>query len=162
MSSSFSFFKDLKFLSYRSFTCLVIQRYIICDCCEGHCLPNSFFSPFNNCIKAGYWFFKLVFYPATLLKMFISYQISLKNIWTHKHMLLYNLWIAILWLPLFQFISYFFSMPCIPDLSKSFNIICWILSKSFSIACNFFPWCVYMVDYIHAFFGGGVKTVFLM
>ena len=114
MSSSFSFFKDLKFLSYRSFTCLVIQRYIICDCCEGHCLPNSFFSPFIICIKAGYWFFKLVFYPATLLKMFISYQISLKNIWTHKHMLLYNLWIAILLLPLFQFISYFFFYALYP------------------------------------------------
>ena len=73
------FLQGLEFLSYRSFTCLVIQRYIICDCCEGHCLPNSFFIPFIICIKAGYWFFKLVFYPATLLKMFISYQISLKK-----------------------------------------------------------------------------------
>jgi hypothetical protein len=54
-------------------------------------------------------------------------------------------------------------MPCIPDLSKSFNIICWILSKSFSIACNFFPWCVYMVDYIDVYFlgvGGASRQCF--
>ena len=34
-------------------------------------------------------------------------------------------------------------VPFIPDLSKIFNIIHWILSKSYSVACNFSLVCLY-------------------
>jgi hypothetical protein len=59
-SSLISFLRNLKFLSYRSFICLVRVTpkifYIICNYCEGCCCPIFFVSPFIIFIKKGYWF----------------------------------------------------------------------------------------------------------
>ena len=49
LSSQISFFRDLNFLSYRYFTCLVSHTkvfYIVCDYCEGCHFPNFFLSSF--------------------------------------------------------------------------------------------------------------------
>jgi hypothetical protein len=82
--SSISFFKALKFMSYRSFTDLVKATlryfYIICGYCELFWFPNFFSIPFIICIEKGYWYMcrdVLILYPATLLKMFISRMSSL-------------------------------------------------------------------------------------
>ena len=79
-SSPISFFRDLKFLSYRSFTCLVrvTPRHIICGYYEGCCLPNFFLSPF---IRRAIDLFELIFYSAILLKVFISCKSSLAEFW---------------------------------------------------------------------------------
>lgn len=55
--SSISFFKDSKFLSYRSFTCLVrvTPRYIIHGYCD-HCFLDFFLSLFIICVQEGYCF----------------------------------------------------------------------------------------------------------
>ena len=55
-SSSISFLRDLKLLSYRSFTCLVTYSkifYIICGSCEGCWFPNFFLNLFIIDIKVG-------------------------------------------------------------------------------------------------------------
>jgi hypothetical protein len=80
-------FRDLKFLSYRSFICLArftpifyyllyILIYIICGYCEGYSLPNFFLSPLITCIEAHYRF-ELILYPDALLKVFTSCRNSL-------------------------------------------------------------------------------------
>ena len=52
-SSLISLLRDLQFLSYRSFTCLVrvYPRYTICGYCEGNYFPNFFLSLCILCIK---------------------------------------------------------------------------------------------------------------
>jgi hypothetical protein len=59
-SSLISFFRDLKSLSYRSFTFLVriITKifYIFCDYCEGFYFPNLFLSLFILCVEKGHLF----------------------------------------------------------------------------------------------------------
>jgi hypothetical protein len=69
-SFSIAFFRDL---SYRSFTCLVrvTPRYVICDYCESVVSLFSFSAHFIICIKEVYYF-ELILYPDTLLKLFIS------------------------------------------------------------------------------------------
>jgi hypothetical protein len=55
-----SFLRDLKLLSYISFTCLFRTTpmifYIICGYCEESCFTNYFLSLFIIFIKEGYWF----------------------------------------------------------------------------------------------------------
>jgi hypothetical protein len=59
-SSLISFFRNLTFLSYRSFTCLVrvtpIYFILICDYCERCCFPNFFLSLFMLWVDEGHWF----------------------------------------------------------------------------------------------------------
>jgi len=72
-------FKDLKFLSLRSFTCFVSYTkifYISCSYCEGCCFPRFLLCPFVICIEKTTDFLELILYPATLLK-FISCRSSL-------------------------------------------------------------------------------------
>jgi len=126
LRSSIYFFRGLKFLLYRSFTCLVkvtLRYYIIWDYYEGCHFPNFFLSFFFSfffffgsffpelgtepralrflgkrsttelnpqphfpnfflglflfCVEKGYWFIWVNLYPATLLKVFISFSSSL-------------------------------------------------------------------------------------
>ena len=81
ISFPISFFKDLKLLLYRSFTCLVRIApkifCILCGYCKGCCFTDFFLSPFIVCIYKIHWFFELILYPVTLLKVFISCKSSL-------------------------------------------------------------------------------------
>jgi hypothetical protein len=80
-SSSISFVTNLKFLSYRSFTCLVrvTPRYFILFVT----IVKGVFSliPFSACLSFEYKtttdLFELILYQASLLKLFISYRSSL-------------------------------------------------------------------------------------
>ena len=81
--SSISFFRDLKLLSYRSFTCLAIitSRYFILfvTIVKG-VFPNFFLSMFILWVEEGYWFV-LILYSATLLKLFIRFKSSRVVCW---------------------------------------------------------------------------------
>ena len=80
ISSSISFFKDLKFFLNFTFTSVisVILRYFvnILGYCEGWCFSDLFLSFFFICICDGYCFLSCS-YPATFLKVFISIRSSL-------------------------------------------------------------------------------------
>ena len=80
-SSSISFLRDLKLLSYRSFICLVRVTpkifYAICGYCEGNCFPNFFLSLFILWGEKGHWFVGANFYPVTAMKLFIRFRGSL-------------------------------------------------------------------------------------
>jgi len=83
-SSSISFFRDLKFLSYRSLTCLirVIPRYFVLfmNILKGVIYPILF----SAHLSFEYWkaidLFKLILYLATLLKLFTRCRSSLVEI----------------------------------------------------------------------------------
>ena len=76
-----SFFRDIKFLSYRSFTCLVrvTSRYIIVSVTVVKGVVSLI--SFSACLSFEYRkatdLFELILYPATLLKLFISFGCSL-------------------------------------------------------------------------------------
>ena len=81
VSSSISFFKDLKFLSNRSFTSLVrvIPRYfmVFVAIVKGEVSLISFPATLSFVSRRATNFLELIFYPATLLKVFISCRSSL-------------------------------------------------------------------------------------
>ncbi|EDK98251.1 mCG146853 [Mus musculus] len=74
-SSSISFFRDLKFLSYRSFTCLVrvTPRYftLFVTIVKGVVSLTSLSAHLFFVYKKGTDLLELILYPATLLKLFI-------------------------------------------------------------------------------------------
>jgi hypothetical protein len=74
------FLRELKFLSYRSFTCLVrvILRYFILfvTIVSGVC-SLLFLSTFIICIKGATDLFEGILYLVTLFKLFMSYRSSL-------------------------------------------------------------------------------------
>jgi hypothetical protein len=81
LRSSISFFRDLKFLSYQSFTFLVrvIPSYfILFVTIEKGMVSLISFSPCLSFVyrKAIDWF-ELILYPATTLKLFIRFRSSL-------------------------------------------------------------------------------------
>jgi hypothetical protein len=98
ISSSVSFVKDLKFLFYRSFTCMVriISKvfYIICD--YYLCFFPDFFLSSVHLYIGGAKFFALILYPATLLKVFMNYRSSWVKILGSLSILSYHLQIRIL------------------------------------------------------------------
>jgi len=78
----FNFFLQImKFLSHRSFTCLIKVTlwyfYIIWDCYERCHFPNFFLSFFIFCVEEGYWFVWVNIIPRHLLKLFIRLRSSL-------------------------------------------------------------------------------------
>jgi hypothetical protein len=79
---STSFFKDLKFLSDRYFILFVgIVKAVI---------------SFSACLlfvyrSTTFFFFELILYPATLLKVLASYRSSLAEFWGHLCILSYHL-----------------------------------------------------------------------
>ena len=79
-SSLISFFRDLEFLSYKSFTCFVrvTWRYFILfvTTVKGVVSLISFSSFYPLSIRRPLIFFELTLYPATLLKCFISSRSS--------------------------------------------------------------------------------------
>jgi hypothetical protein len=80
-SSLISFFRDLKLLSYRSFTCLVrvTPRYFILLVTVVTTVVSLV--SFSACLsfdqKNATDLFELILYPATLLKLFIRFRSSL-------------------------------------------------------------------------------------
>ena len=77
VSSSVSFFKYLKFLSYKFYTCFgrVTPRY---SCYCDYCILWFFFSPhLSSMYRKVTDFFELILYPAALLKVFMSCKSSL-------------------------------------------------------------------------------------
>ena len=72
-----TFFKDLKFLSYTSFTCLVriTPRYFILF--QAIVFFPDFYLNLLFEYRSATNFYGLTLYPATLLKVFISYRSSL-------------------------------------------------------------------------------------
>ena len=84
-SSLISFFRDLKFLSYRSFTCLVrvTPSYfmLFVTIVKGVVSLISFSSFYPLSIRRPLIFFELTLYPATLLKCFISSRSSQVEFW---------------------------------------------------------------------------------
>ena len=74
MSSSISFFKDLKFLSYKFSTCLVrvTPRYfmLFVAIVKGDDSLISFSALLSSEYRRATYFFELILYPATLLKVF--------------------------------------------------------------------------------------------
>ena len=81
LRSSISFFRDMRFLSYRCFTCLVrvTPRYFILFVAFVKIVVSLtfFFCLLIICIKKGYWFVWFILYPATVLELFISCRSSL-------------------------------------------------------------------------------------
>ena len=113
LSSSISLFKALKLLLYKSFTNLVelpqdILYYL-------RLLWKVVFPWFlSQAIRYLYirWLlfsfifvFELVFYPAILLRVFISYRNFIKNLLGHLCILSYHQQIKIHWLLPFKFVS---------------------------------------------------------
>jgi hypothetical protein len=82
-SFSISFFRDLKFLSYRSFTCLVrvTPRYFILfvTIVKGVIALISFSSFLSFECRKATGLFELILYPATLLD--IKFRSSLVEFW---------------------------------------------------------------------------------
>jgi hypothetical protein len=80
-SSLISFFRDLKFLSYRSFTCLVrlILRYFILfvTIVKGVVSLISFSACLSFVYRKATDLFELILYPASSLKLFIRLRRSL-------------------------------------------------------------------------------------
>jgi hypothetical protein len=75
----FSFFLqrlELKFWSYRSFTCLVRVNskvfYITYGYCEGCCFANFFHNCWSLVLSGATDLFELISYPVTSLSVFIS------------------------------------------------------------------------------------------
>jgi hypothetical protein len=105
-SFSISFFRYMKFLLYRSFTCLirVTPRYFILF--VNIVKSVTFLISFSDHLFFEYRkatdLFELILYPDTLLKLFISSWSSLVEFWG---ILSYHLQIVIFWLFLFQFVS---------------------------------------------------------
>ena len=92
-----SFFRDLKFLSYRSFTCVVrvTPRYFILLFMNNVKSVNYLIS-FLACLSFEYRkatdLFELVLYLATLMKLFISYRSSLVEfLWSLKYSIISSL-----------------------------------------------------------------------
>ena len=60
ISSSISFFRDLKYLSYRTFPCFVkvtLWCFVLFMAnVKGNCFPDFFLNTFTTCIKEGYGF----------------------------------------------------------------------------------------------------------
>jgi hypothetical protein len=81
LTSSISFFRELKFLSYRSFTCLdrVTPRYfiILVTIVKGVVSLTSFSNYFSFEQRQANDLFELILYPATLMKLFIRCRRSL-------------------------------------------------------------------------------------
>ena len=81
VSSSISFFKDLKFFLYNSFTCMVrvTPRYFVLFVAivKGDVSLISFSVHLLSAHRRAIDFFELILYPATLLKVFMSCRISL-------------------------------------------------------------------------------------
>ena len=84
-----SSFKDLKFLSYRTFTCLdrVTPRYFILSVAIG----KGFTFEYRKATDL----LELIFYPVTLLKLFTSCRSSLVEFWVGLSILSYHLKIVI-------------------------------------------------------------------
>jgi hypothetical protein len=81
-SSTILFFRDLKFLSFRSFLHLFGYShtkvfYITCDYCEGRLWPNSFLSMVFSYEKRKALYFMLILCLATMLNLFIRFRGSL-------------------------------------------------------------------------------------
>ena len=81
LRSSISFFRDLTFLSYRSFTCLVrvTSRYYILfvTIVKGVISLISFSACLSFDCKKATDLFELILYLVTLLKLFIRFRSSL-------------------------------------------------------------------------------------
>ena len=80
-SSLISFFRDMKFWSYRSFTSLVKSHtkvfYIICDYWEGCFFPNFHLSLFILCVEKGHWFVWVNFISSYFTEAVYNVWISL-------------------------------------------------------------------------------------
>jgi hypothetical protein len=121
LSSSISFFKGLKFLSCRSITCLdtvTPRHYIhICVCvCVCVCVCTVFkgvvsLISFSNHLSFVYRRTTDYLFLVKFVYSHIKEEVGVvwKNIGGHLHMLSYYQWIAIIWLPPFQFL-----FPCSP------------------------------------------------
>ena len=84
ISSSISFFKDLKLLSYRSLTCLVriIPRYFILFVnFITKIIPLKSFLVYLSFVQWRATFFWDYFLSSNFAKMFISYRGSLLKLW---------------------------------------------------------------------------------
>jgi len=78
ISSSISFFKNLKFLSYRYFTCLVSKLfYIICGFYEGCSFPNFFLNHLSFGYRRATGFFFINLLSSHFAEMFISCSSSM-------------------------------------------------------------------------------------
>jgi hypothetical protein len=80
-SSSIAFFRDLRFLLYRYFTCMVtfISRYFILFVTIVKVVMSQI--SFSACLsfksRKATDLFELIIYPVTLLKLFIRFRSSL-------------------------------------------------------------------------------------
>ena len=98
-SSSISFFRDLKFLMYRSFTCLVrvTQSYFILfvTILKGIIFLISFSARLSFEYTKATDLFELIFYPANLLKLLSAEGVLWWKFWGHLSVLSYHLQIVI-------------------------------------------------------------------
>ena len=95
-SSSISFFRDLKFLSYRSFTCLVrvTPRYfkLFVTIVKGDISLISFSACLSSEQRKATDLFESILYPATLLKFFYQVEdFSGRISWGQLRILSYHL-----------------------------------------------------------------------
>lgn len=83
VSYSIFLFKDLKFLSYKPFSCFIavtLKIFYIIRQFQMCCFPDFFLSLFVICISDNYWYFLVNLMPSTFLKMFINCKSSLVEI----------------------------------------------------------------------------------
>jgi len=128
-SSSIHFFRGLKFISYRSFTCLakVTLRYFILfgTIIKGAISLISFSACFYFVERNATDLFELILYPATLLKVFVRFIVLWWNFWDHLNRLSHNLQIIIFWLHCFQSVS-LWSPFVVWLLWVGFRVLYWI------------------------------------
>ena len=109
-TSLISFFRDLKFLSYRSFTYLVTDTptyfILFVITVKGVISLISFSACLSFEWRKATDLYELILYPSTLLKKFISCRSSLVEFFFgYIYILSYHAEIVISSLPSFQFLS---------------------------------------------------------
>ena len=104
--STICFFRCLKFLSYRSFTCLVSHTKVcnICDYCDGCHFLNFFLSLFIIWVEEGYWFGWVNFISSLCWSCLSALEVLWQRFWCLLSIWSHHLQIVILWPLPFQFV----------------------------------------------------------
>jgi hypothetical protein len=127
ISSSISFLRDLKLLSYRSFTCLVsvVPRHFILfvSIVKGIIFLISFSMCLYFVKKKAIDLFELILYQATMLKLFISRRHSLLEFLGYLCILSYHLKNSDTFISSLMILTLLISFGCLIVVAKTSSTI---------------------------------------